>query len=651
MADSIVWWGNGVVSVALRVDRSEPVALAWAGPSNTAPAQPAETSQALVEVFAVGHGHANHNLRHTASAIGRSLRLVSTADRSDGRWSTLEIRQHDPETGLDVTSTLRAPHGCASLQCWTEVRNDGPRTLVLQAVSSLACGVLGGPEVEPESVDAILGVSEWLAEGRWDRAPVLAHTRLVDVDRSAHQGHDSRGRVAWTSRGTWSTGERIPCGVIVDRAGGAAWAWQIEHNGGWLAEISTPHGTSGSELVLGLFGPTDAEHQWMRALAPGEAFVTVPVSVAFAASGWQEAVHQLTCHRRAIVARDSAPQDLPVVFNDYMNTLMGDPTTEKIVPLIEAAADVGAEYFCIDAGWYDDSGDWWDSVGEWAPSRERFRPDGLGAVLDLVRRAGMVPGLWLEPEVIGVRSPMVDRLPADAFFQRHGEPVIEQGRMHLDLRHPAARAHLDSVVDRLVEELGVGYLKLDYNITPGQGTDVAAHSPGDGLLGHNRAHLRWLDGVAERHPGLLLENCASGGMRADYAMLARMHLQSTSDQQNPLLYPPIAASAPMSVLPEQAGNWAYPQPGMSAEEITFTLATGVLGRLYLSGHLDGMNPEQRRLVRSAVSAHKRVRESLGRSRPTWPLGLPRWTDDWVALGLIAEGDDTYVCRRRVKTGP
>ena len=67
------------------------------------------------------------------------------------------------------------------------------------------------------------------------------------------------------------------------------------------------------------------------------------------------------------------------------------------------------------------------------------------------------------------------------------------------------------MVDRLVGDYGVGYFKLDYNINPGAGTDQRRDSaPAHGLLDHNRAHLDWLDGVLDRHPDLMLENCASG---------------------------------------------------------------------------------------------------------------------------------------------
>jgi alpha-galactosidase len=187
----------------------------------------------------------------------------------------------------------------------------------------------------------------------------------------------------------------------------------------------------------------------------------------------------------------------------------------------------------------------------------------------------------------------------------------------------------------------VGYFKLDYNIDPGTGTDFAAASAGAGLLDHNRAHLAWLDRVLDRHPGLTLENCASGAMRMDYALLARMQLQSTSDQQDHLRYPPIAVAAPLSVLPEQSASWAYPQPDMTDEQIAFTMCTGMLGRLYLSGRLDAMTAAQRALVHDGVRRHAEIRSVLTTAVPAWPLGLPGFADPWLSLALCT-GDVTYL---------
>jgi alpha-galactosidase len=241
---------------------------------------------------------------------------------------------------------------------------------------------------------------------------------------------------------------------------------------------------------------------------------------------------------------------------------------------------------------------------------------------------------------------MADRLPEEAFLQRRDIRVVEHGRYHLDFRHPAARAHLDETVDRIVADFNTVYLKLDYNITAGTGTDVDAASSGAGLLGHNRAYLDWLDGIKARHPQLIVENCASGAMRQDYALLARLDLQSTSDQQDPLLYPPIAANAFFSVLPEQAANWAYPQPEMSDEEIRFTMATGMLGRMCLSGFLDRMTPGQLDIVREAVAAHKEMVSDICSSTAFHPSGIPAWDTEWHSVGLQAPSRDLVTVWQR-----
>jgi len=273
-------------------------------------------------------------------------------------------------------------------------------------------------------------------------------------------------------------------------------------------------------------------------------------------------------------------------------------------------------------------------VGSWTPSTSRF-PNGISEVLDHIRAEGMVPGLWLEPEVVGVRSAIAEQLPPEAFFVRNGARVVEQDRYQLDLSHPAARDHLDRVVDFLVGDLGVGYLKIDYNINIGPGTEPGNLSAGVGLLAHNRAFLDWVDGALDRHPGLTIENCSSGGMRADYASLSRCQLQSTSDQQDFLRYPAIAAAAPMAMAPEQAAVWAYPQPEWSDNEIAFTLCGALLGRVHLSGHIDRMSRAQQQLVAEAISVYKQIRLDVAAAVPFWPLGLPGWTDRWVALGLRA----------------
>jgi alpha-galactosidase len=637
-------WGHDRLECVFGFEPDSPVSLRRlsATPDGLATGSdalaPPASGQPLVEFFTTGSGHRRAASRMVNSVDGSRLRYVSHSIEESPGWTTLRIHQADPESLVEVVAVLRSPVGASTVTVTVEFRNPGSAEISLEGVA-VALDFGAPAEIDVDGLDLLSAQNDWLAEGRWQTSS-LRSAGLPQLNIDAHSS-DPRGALAHVSTGSWSTEAGMPVGGLVDRVSGLAWAWQVETNGAWRWEI----GESSSGAYVALGGPNSRDHDWVRRLGHGESFTSVPVTVAVAVGGIEPALAELTRYRRA--ARRMHPDNtaLPVIFNDYMNTLMGDPNTEKLLPLIDAVHEVGAGIFVIDAGWYDESGDWWDSVGEWIPSDRRF-PNGFAEVIDRIHSLGMVPGLWLEPEVIGVQSRVAERLPDDAFLQRDGIRLREHDRYHLDLRSPVARAHLDEVVDRLVSEFGIGYFKLDYNINAGPGTDLDSDSMGDGLLKHNRAHLDWLDSVLERHPGLVLENCASGAMRMDFAMLSRLQLQSTSDQQDPLLYPPIAASAPVAMLPEQAANWAYPQPGMSPEDAAFTLCTAMLGRFYLSGYLNHMSPGERRLVAEAVSAHIALASDVSRSTAFWPLGLPGWTDSWIGLGLrVAERSHLTLWRR------
>ena len=627
-------WGDSGLALSIRYSDDAPAII-----DSLVPGAQLERRQPLAEVMVLGDGHSLSNIRMSHTGVGTRLRFVDSSVALESGDSVLRITQSDPQTGLRVTSVFVQRPGVAAFQTWTEVRNAGPQSRVLQSVSSFATGALVDVDESVADIELWRGRSDWCAEGRWSAIPVSGPQGLASINTDFHH-HDDRGTLSTVSTSTWSSGTYLPTAVLANTRSGRSVAFQLEHNGAWRWELDALR-DGPNALALILNGPTDLDHQWSHRLAPGDTFSSIPVSVAVSGEGYQGALAALT-HQRRVMTR-SNPADAPtaIIFNDYMNTLMGDPTTEKLLPLIDAAAAVGAEYFCIDAGWYDDGGAWWGSVGEWQPSTQRFPDGGLVRVLDHIRSRGMQPGLWLEPEVVGVRSPMAQRLPDEAFLQRFGQRVVEHDRYLLDLRHPAAIAHLDSVVDRLVGEYGARYFKLDYNVTPGAGTDLDALSAGDGLLGHTRAHLEWLDRLVARHPEVIFENCASGAMRMDYAMMSRLDLQSTSDQQDFRLYAAIAASAPASLVPEQAANWAYPQPGMPPEELAFALINGLAGRLYLSGRLDGMSSVETELVTEAVDAFRSMRAELARSVPFWPLGLPGWHDDVIAVGF-ASPDAAYL---------
>lgn len=402
--------------------------------------------------------------------------------------------------------------------------------------------------------------------------------------------------------------------------------WQIENNGSWHWEISDIL----DMLYLKISGPTDQENGWYKELKFGEKFESAKVCLTVSDS-FDNTLAEMTKYRRTIFKNNEANKKLPVIFNDYMNCLMGDPSTKKLIPIIDKAAQTGAEYFCVDAGWYAD-GTWWDSVGEWKPSTWRF-PDGLTEVLDYIKSKGMILGLWLKIEVMGIKCPILDEFEDDCFFMRHGKRIIDHGRYQLDYRNKKVRDYATSVIDRLVNEYGVGYIKMDYNIEVGVGTEVNADNFGDGLLEHNRAYLKWIEGMKERHPALILENCGSGGMRMDYAQLSRFHLQSVSDQEDYKNTAYVAAGAPTAVIPEQSAIWSYPLANDSDDAIIFNMVNSMLQRIHLSGEIHNMTDEKFELVKTAIECYKNIRDNIPTAIPFYPIGLPKHKDEWVCVAF------------------
>jgi alpha-galactosidase len=654
----VVCWSDAALDLQVAVDADGAARLSSLAPyglgerlGSEAPAErPAADTVSrsvpglpLFDVLLAGTGRQWAGRRYSESVVGSRMRYISHDLREDGLWSLLQIALHDPVTGLAATVIYRRLTDVGVLSSSVTLKNAGNSPLTIESVSSFLGSGLAGPGGDLRDVDVLWAENDWQAEARWQVRGF--REALPELSSHAQDGR-SRGLFAITSAGTWSSGSYLPMGAAVNRRTGHTLLWQIEHNGAWHWQVGEHFGAGPTTSYLALLGPTDVEHHWRMTLSPGESFESVPVALALSNEGLEDAAGRLTQYRRVMRRRHDDHRRLPVIFNDYMKTLNADPTTERLMPLIRAAASAGAEYFCIDAGWYADPGEtWWDAVGEWVPSKTRF-PDGFSEVIDGIRAAGMVPGIWIEPEVVGVRSPVAELLPIDAFFARSGERVVEQDRYHLDLRHPAAKDHLDRTVDFLVGELGVGYLKFDYNINVAPGTDTGGLAAGTGMLEHNRAFLAWVDSILDRHPDLTVESCASGGMRIDYASLSRFQLQSTSDQEDPLRYPPIAAAAPLAVAPEQAGVWAAAQPAMSDDLIAFTLCSAMLGRIHLSGHLDLMSSPQQKLVAQAITVYKQIRADLAEALPFWPLGLPRWTDPWLAVGMRGRSATYVVVWRR-----
>ena len=584
-----------------------------------------------VALQCTGENSPDPGMKSAMGMPGLRLRFVGRREDSTPTGHQLTLTHRDSQLSLDVESIYEAFKDAPMVRRRTRVTNTGNAPIGIDFLSSAMLHGLADPQHFDHEMRIHVPFNSWMAEGQW-RTFKPSEMGFVENEKT------SWSQASAGSVGTWSSEKYLPMAVVENVTLGIAWFWQIEHNGSWYWEVSngSESGINAGDVYAYLGGPDDLHASAWKNLQPNRSYETVPIAIGCVKGGFGEAVEALTIYRREVCKRQRKNGDAcPVIFNDYMNCLFGDPTEAKELPLIQAAAKAGCEYYVIDCGWYAPEG-WGDTFGAWEPSKTRW-PHGIKFVLDKIRDAGMIPGLWLEPEVAGPRS-ILESKPDDWFFMRHGKRLLRGSRYLLDFRNPEVRSYLDGIMERVVVNYGVGYIKMDYNVDSLLGTDLHADSPGQGLLEHDCAYIAWIDQVLDRYPNLVLENCGSGGGRLDYAQLSQFQIQSLTDQEDYVKMPAILTGTSAGILPEQAAIWTYPTADSDPDKASFNMVTGMVCRMHQSGRLDQLSNAAFHQVHTGIEQYKTLlRKHIPKAIPFYPLGMPNLTDpnSPIALGMRA----------------
>jgi alpha-galactosidase len=255
----------------------------------------------------------------------------------------------------------------------------------------------------------------------------------------------------------------------------------------------------------------------------------------------------------------------------------------------------------------------------------------LGPVAAHIRERGLVPGLWFEWEVANRGSVSYDR--ENLHLRRNGVVVQVGNRHFLDLRKPDVVEHLlQKLVARLRDD-EMGYLKVDYNDTLPSGVD-GAESPGEGLRQHLEAVQAFMRRLREEIPGLVIENCASGGHRLEPSFMALCAMGSFSDAHETVSIPIIAANLHRLILPRQSQIWCVLHATDSLQRMRYGLTATLLGRMALSGDFHALDTAQLDEVKRAQRFYAAVAPIIrdGRSRIVRDMGLS-WNEPrgWQAV--------------------
>jgi len=172
----------------------------------------------------------------------------------------------------------------------------------------------------------------------------------------------------------------------------------------------------------------------------------------------------------------------------------------------KVARELGCDFLWLDAAWFP--GDFPNGVGNWTAKPKEF-PNGLKPISDACHEAGLKFIVWFEPERVA---------PGSQIAREHPEFVFGGGKGGLfKLNDPAARKWLAELLSRRIAEFGMDWYRNDFNIDPlafWRAND-APDRQGITEIRYVEGHYAMWDELRSRHPGLHIDNCASGGRRID----------------------------------------------------------------------------------------------------------------------------------------
>lgn len=211
----------------------------------------------------------------------------------------------------------------------------------------------------------------------------------------------------------------------------------------------------------------------------------------------------MECYRLHQYAHTHYPRKaMPVIYNSWMYRFT-DITCERLMEQAELAAELGVEYFAIDAGWFGKGDSWYNSVGDWSENLTGGLFGRMIEVAEKVRACGMKFGLWLEPERAAEGSDAV---------RDHREYFVKEGYNYfLDYANEEAWRWMLGMICELIDRYGVEYIKFDYNAN--MYYDIHRNS----FMEYQQGHENFIKALRSRYPEIYLTGCASGGVRMELA--------------------------------------------------------------------------------------------------------------------------------------
>lgn len=421
----------------------------------------------------------------------------------------------DPVTHLKVTAEVRLYPDFPNVIDWVlYFRNDGTSdTPIIENILPLHW------TISSSSSDSILRHDKGSDNSAEDFTPLEEHFGPGESDHLESFGGDS------------SSTNTLPFFNLQNGDHGLIGA--IGWTGNWKADFA--HAEDGKTILM-----TAGMKRTHLLLHPGEEIRTPRiVLMSWTGGSWQDSQNAW----RHLLLAHYTPQDngKPITGAILFGSWGSEPIADKLAYIQWVHEHkIPVEVYAVDAGWYgasvgpESTGNWGKARGDWFPS-PLYYPNGIKPLGNALKSDGLGFSLWIEPET-GMPGTKIVKDHPDWFFPplppseyRHWSFPPETWLANLG--NPAARKGITNMVSDSITNFGMTWYRQDFNTMPERFWKRADTPDRIGMseIGHIEGLYKMWDELLARHPGLHIDNCASGGRRIDIETMSRSFVNWRSD--------------------------------------------------------------------------------------------------------------------------
>ena len=466
------------------------------------------------------------------------------------------------------------------IETWIETVNEGKKPVTLTRFDS------GHLPIRYDDVWISTLYGTWANEARVNSEPLTRGWKMIRNIDGARNSQTSHAEVMISLDGK----PREDAGRII----GAALCWGGNYELRFQTNDSDYH-----HFFAGIY----PEHDNV-VLAKGKSFATPHLALTFSDSGLSGASRNFHRWGRKYMLRHG-DVERRILLNSWEGVYF-KINEAGMFQMMDDIAGMGGELFVMDDGWFGDKyprNNDHTSLGDWVVDTRKL-PGGVGSLVKAATEKGIKFGIWVEPEMTNTVSELYEAHP-DWIVKSENREIV-QGRggtqVVLNLAKKEVQDFAFSVIDNLMKENpDIAYIKWDANCKLAMDCSNIAYWEGFAAL---------CDRVREAYPDLTIQDCASGGGRANWGVLPWFDEFWVSDNTDALqriyiqwgtsyFFPAIAMAAHISATPNHTVR--------RTTSLKYRIDVAMSGRLGMEIQPKDMTEEEKDICRKAISDYKRIR--------------------------------------------